>query len=706
MLRIKLLLITLPFIINCQGQTKGTMSEKHQYTNSLINETSPYLLQHAHNPVNWYAWNKETLEIAKKEDKLILISIGYAACHWCHVMEHESFEDSTVAKVMNENFINIKVDREERPDVDQIYMNAVQLMTGSGGWPLNCIALPDGRPLWGATYVPKENWMKALTQLSNLYKNDRKQVEEYAEKLTEGIKQSDLIQLNKEEAVFTEVELDSAVINWQAFIDVKNGGRKGAPKFPMPNNLQFLLRYGVQSNNEKILDYVNTSLTQMAYGGIFDQVGGGFARYSVDDHWHIPHFEKMLYDNAQLVDLYSNAYLVTKNPLYKEVVFETTKFIERELYNDIGAFYSSLDADSNTPDGELEEGVFYVWTKDELQNLLNGDFALFSEYYNVNTYGKWEGDKYNLIRSKSKEEISKNNNISIDDLNKKVSKWKGILLKERDKRDRPRLDDKTLTSWNALMLKAYIQAYTVFDEEHFLEMALKNAHFIINNQMKEDGGLYRNYKNGKSNIEAYLVDYTTVTSAFISLYEATLDESWLRTAKQLTDYSFDHFYDDQSKMFFFTSDKDDALITRKIEIDDNVIPSSNSIMANNLFQLGHYFGNKNYSSTATSMLNNVKANAIKYGGGASNWLILYSNYLGDFYEIAISGENALIKLKEINRHYIPNKLIVGSTKDSDLPLLEYKYSEEVTTIYVCVNGACKLPVTETAKALEQIKIKL
>ena len=607
---------------------------------------------------------------------------------------------------MNENFINIKVDREERPDVDQIYMNAVQLMTGSGGWPLNCIALPDGRPLWGATYVPKENWMKALTQLSNLYKNDRKQVEEYAEKLTEGIKQSDLIQLNKEEAVFTEVELDSAVINWQAFIDVKNGGRKGAPKFPMPNNLQFLLRYGVQSNNEKILDYVNTSLTQMAYGGIFDQVGGGFARYSVDDHWHIPHFEKMLYDNAQLVDLYSNAYLVTKNPLYKEVVFETTKFIERELYNEIGAFYSSLDADSNTPDGELEEGVFYVWTKDELQNLLNGDFALFSEYYNVNTYGKWEGDKYNLIRSKSKEEISKNNNISIDDLNKKVSKWKGILLKERDKRDRPRLDDKTLTSWNALMLKAYIQAYTVFDEEHFLEMALKNAHFIINNQMKEDGGLYRNYKNGKSNIEAYLVDYTTVTSAFISLYEATLDESWLRTAKQLTDYSFDHFYDDQSKMFFFTSDKDDALITRKIEIDDNVIPSSNSIMANNLFQLGHYFGNKNYSSTATSMLNNVKANAIKYGGGASNWLILYSNYLGDFYEIAISGENALIKLKEINRQYIPNKLIVGSTKDSDLPLLEYKYSEEVTTIYVCVNGACKLPVTETAKALEQIKIKL
>jgi len=705
MRRFFVLLILIPIIFSCHSQNKENMSQEYKYTNDLINETSPYLLQHAHNPVNWHAWNKETLDIAKKENKLLLISIGYAACHWCHVMEHESFEDSEVAVLMNENFINVKVDREERPDVDQIYMNAVQLMTGRGGWPLNCIALPDGRPIWGGTYFPKENWMKALIQIAELYKNDPKKIEDYATKLTEGIKQSDIIPLNKEEARFTKIELDSAIINWQSIIDVKNGGRAGAPKFPMPNNLQFLLRYGVQSNNTKLIDYVNTSLTQMAYGGIFDQIGGGFARYSVDDHWHIPHFEKMLYDNAQLVDLYSNAYLVTKNPLYKEVVYETTKFIERELYNDIGAFYSSLDADSLTEDNELEEGVYYVWTKEELQAILDDDFDLFSKYYNINSYGKWENDKYHLIRKTPKQEFSEKNNISIGELDKKVENWRIILLKEREKRNRPRLDDKTLTSWNALMLKAYVKAYSVFNEDHYLLMALKNAHFIINHQFKEDGGLFRNYKNNKSNIEAYLEDYATVIDAFINLYEVTLDESWLRTSKQLTDYTFDHFYDDQSKMFFFTSDKEQDLITRKIEVDDNVIPSSNSIMARNLFKLGHYFSNKNYSSNASAMLNNVKANAIKYGSGASNWLILYNNYIGDFYEIAVSGSDAVEIVKEINNFYIPNKLIAGSTKDSDLPLLEYKYSEDETIIYVCVDGACKLPVIKTKQALEQINIK-
>ena len=700
-----ILLILVPIIFSCHSQSKKNMSQEHKYTNDLINETSPYLLQHAHNPVNWHAWNSETLELAKKENKLLLISIGYAACHWCHVMEHESFEDSTVAAIMNENFINVKVDREERPDVDQIYMSAVQLMTGRGGWPLNCIALPDGRPIWGGTYFPKENWMKALVQISDLYKNDPNKIEDYATKLTEGIKQSDIIPLNKEEAIFTKTELDSAIINWQSLIDTKNGGRTGAPKFPMPNNLQFLLRYGVQTSNTKLIDYVNTSLTQMAYGGIYDQVGGGFARYSVDERWHIPHFEKMLYDNAQLVDLYSNAYSVTKNPLYKEVVYETTEFIERELYNEIGAFYSSLDADSLTEDGELEEGVYYVWTKEELQKLLGNDFDLFSKYYNINSYGKWEDDKYHLVRKVSDLEFSEKNNITLTELDKKVDGWNTLLLAEREKRERPRLDDKTLTSWNALMLKAYVKAYSVFDEDHYLKMALKNAHFIINHQFKEDGGLFRNYKNNKSTIEAYLEDYATVIDAFISLYEVTLDENWLRTAKQLTDYVFDHFYDEQSKMFFFTSDKEKDLITRKIEVDDNVIPSSNSIMAINLFKLGHYFGNKNYSTNASAMLNNIKANAIKYGGGASNWLILYNNYLGDFYEIAVSGSEAVQKIKEINKVYIPNKLIVGSTKDSDLPLLEYKYSKKETIIYVCVDGACKLPVNETEQALKQINIK-
>ena len=350
-------------MVNCTSQNKNPMTD-NTYTNALINESSPYLLQHAHNPVNWYAWNDETLELAKKEKKLILISIGYAACHWCHVMEHESFEDTIVAKIMNQNFINIKVDREERPDVDHVYMNAVQLITGRGGWPLNCVALPDGRPIWGGTYFPKDKWINALEQLAKLYQENPEKAEEYAANLTEGIKQSDLVVLNTSEASFTKDELDKTVSNWEKNMDKKMGGNQGAPKFPMPNNYQFLLRYAKQTNNNKLLNYVNTSLTNMAYGGIFDQVGGGFARYSVDAKWHIPHFEKMLYDNGQLVSLYANAYLVTQNPLYKDIVYRTTNFVEQELMNNEGAFYSSLDADSENEKGELEEGAFYVWKKD------------------------------------------------------------------------------------------------------------------------------------------------------------------------------------------------------------------------------------------------------------------------------------------------------------------------------------------------------
>ncbi|MCA0932591.1 thioredoxin domain-containing protein [Lutimonas saemankumensis] len=686
----------------CKNTKEPNMENNYQYTNALVNETSPYLLQHAHNPVDWYPWNDQTLEMAKKENKLLLISVGYAACHWCHVMERESFEDPEVAALMNENFINIKVDREERPDVDQIYMNAVQLLTGSGGWPLNCVALPDGRPIWGGTYFPKENWINALTQLADLYKNEPEKAEDYAAKLTEGVKQTGLIELNEEEAVFDISGLELAIENWLPTMDQKNGGRKGAPKFPMPGNLSFLLRYAVQNNDKEMMDYVNTSLTQIAYGGIFDHVGGGFARYSVDDHWHVPHFEKMLYDNAQMVSLYSKAFLVTKNPLYKEVVYRTIDFVEAELYKDIGAFYSSLDADSYNEMGELEEGAFYVWNKIDLQNLLNDDFELFSKYYNINGYGKWEDDKYHLIRSISNTEFCVENEIEEDELKIKLRQWQKILSEERNKRERPRLDDKTLTSWNALMLKGYIDAYSVFQEDRFLEVALKNARFLQTKMTKEDGGLYRNYKNDQSNIEAYLEDYATVTDAFISLYEVTLDEKWLHNAKQLIDYSFDHFYNEESKMFFFTSDLETGLITRKVETDDNVIPSSNSIMANNLFKLGHYYANKYYSDNAMTMLNNVKEMTINYGAGASNWLNLYSNYIGEYYEVAIVGPKALDKLKALNQVYIPNKMIIGSQGESKLPLLEYKFNENETTIYVCINGACKLPVSEAAKALDQI----
>jgi len=583
-------------------------------------------------------------------------------------------------------------------------MNAVQLLTGRGGWPLNCVALPDGRPIWGGTYFQKENWINALNQLSDLYANDPEKAREYAEKLTQGVQQSGLIALNESPADFTIQELETSLSNWKPNMDFKNGGRLGAPKFPMPVNIDFLMRYGMQHKDQEVKDYVQTTLTQMAYGGIFDHVGGGFARYSVDDHWHIPHFEKMLYDNAQLLSLYSKAYQANGNPLYREVVQETAAFVERELYDGNGGFYSSLDADSENDEGELEEGAFYVWTKEELQTILGQDFDLFASYYNINGYGKWEKDVYHLIRSVSDKQFCKENSLEIDGLKEKVQNWKKKLFEERAKRVRPRLDDKILTSWNALMLKGYVDAYAAFQEEEYLKMALKSAHFIQRNMMQQDGGLFRNHKLGKSNIDAYLEDYATAIEAYISLYEVTLDENWLQSAKQLTDYCYDHFYDDASKMFYFTSDREKNLISRKIETDDNVIPSSNAILALNLFKLGHYFGNRHYQESAKTMLNNMNQHLVEYGAGAAKWLSLYANYLGDFYEIAVVGAEADLRVREINQKFIPNKLIVGSRKESSLPLLEYKFNERETTIYVCIDGACKLPVNNSEKALEQISI--
>lgn len=678
---------------------------KHKYTNSLINETSPYLLQHAHNPVDWKAWNNETLELAKKENKLILISIGYSSCHWCHVMEHESFESEEVAAIMNQNFINIKVDREERPDIDQVYMNAVQLMTGKGGWPLNCIALPDGRPVWGGTYFPKENWINALDQLSTMYLDKPEEMISYAEKLTEGIKKSNLVTFNESETDFLVSDVKNAVEEWKQHMDFDLGGRKGAPKFPMPNNYEFLLRYGVQAQDSEILEYVNTTLSKMAFGGIYDQIGGGFSRYSVDKKWHVPHFEKMLYDNGQLVSLYAEAYQATKNPLYKDIVYQTLEFIERELTTNEGAFYSSLDADSNTPEGELVEGVFYVWNEIELKSILTNDFELFSDYFNVNNYGYWEHDNYVLIRKNEDAEIAKSHSISIQDLETKVSKWKKTLLVARTKKERPRLDDKSLTSWNALMLKAYIDAYSVFNEPHFLNVAKKNATFLYTKQLQDTGNLNHSYKNGKSTINGYLEDYATVIDAYISLYEATLNETWLNTAKQLTDYTFDHFYNLERSMFYFTSDEDKDLITRKMEIEDNVIPASNSIMAKNLFKLSHYYSNNHYLKVSKQMLNNLKDRAVQYGSGYSNWLQLMCDFSGGYYEVAIAGENAMEKLQEINQHYIPNKLIAGSTSESKIPLMEGRFNENNTYIYICVDGTCKVPETSIKKAINQLKIE-
>ena len=700
-------LVFLSFIatlfFSCNSSTKETLKNSHQYTNPLINETSPYLLQHAHNPVNWKAWNTETLQEAKDEKKLMIISVGYSACHWCHVMEKESFEDSTVAAVMNKNFISVKVDREERPDVDQIYINAVQLMTGSAGWPLNVITLPDGRPVWGGTYFTKKAWLSSLEKMQKLYDKNPQNLIDYADKLEEGIKTMDLIEVNTNELNFIDFPIENTIKNWSTTFDNKYGGPNRAPKFMMPNNLNYLLRYGIKNKDKQILDYVYLTLDNIAYGGVYDHIGGGFSRYSTDMKWHVPHFEKMLYDNAQLVSLYSQAYKATKKPLYEEVVKETLEYIKKEMTHQEGAFYSSLDADSVSEEGELEEGAYYVFNKEELKLQLEEDFNLFSEYYNVTNYGKWEKENYVLIRKKSDQEIITEFSISQEELNQKKKNWKQQLLAYRNNRPKPRLDDKTLTSWNALMIKGYVEAYKAFQVTEYLNAAQTNAQFLIDNQLQENGALNHSYKDGKSSINGYLEDYAAVIDAFIALYEVTLNDAWINKANELAEYSFENFFDKEKSMFYFTSKEDEKLVARNFEYRDNVIPASNSMMAKNLLILSHHFDNEKYLTTSSKMLHNVQPEIESYPSAYSNWLDLMSNFQDNFYEVVVVGKDASKKIAELNARYLPNILIAGSTSESKKPLLNYRYIDGETLIYVCVNNSCKLPVSDISEALNFIK---
>ena len=682
--------------MNTQNQME-TDTTQHKYTNELIYETSPYLLQHAHNPVNWYPWNDEALAKAQKENKLLLISIGYSACHWCHVMEHECFEDEEVAKLMNENFICIKVDREERPDIDQIYMNAVQLMTGRGGWPLNCFALPTGEPFYGGTYFPKAQWMQLRNNIQKEYTIAPEKIIDYANKLTEGVKTSEMLPLVKDETPFSMDVLDAGVARLKKQIDYEEGGGNRAPKFPMPNNYQFLLQYYYHTKDEEVKHVVELTLDKMAFGGIYDQIGGGFARYSTDELWKAPHFEKMLYDNGQLVSLYSEAYQLTKKPLYKHIVYQTLEYIERKMTTENGAFYSALDADS-----EGEEGKFYVWSKEELKEVLGDDYPLIETYYNVSNTGKWEGH-YILLRKKSDEEIAKQFEISVSDLQVKINNLNKKLLEVRAKRIRPGLDDKTLTSWNALMLKGYVDAYNAFGEEKFIAAAEKNATFIASTQLRKDGGLNHNYKNGVSNLDGYLEDYALTIEAYIALYQATFDEKWLTYAKNLMDYAIEHFYDKESGFFFFTSNNAKGLIARKMELSDNVIPASNSSLAKGLFLLGELYYEKDYTQKAKQMLKNIEGQIPQYIAGYSNWAILMLQHVKPFYEIAITGKKSHEKRTEINSKYIPNKILMGSLKESNLPLLEMKYVNGKTMIYVCYNKACQKPTENVEEALQQLK---
>ncbi len=664
--------------------------------NSLIKESSPYLLQHANNPVNWYAWNDETLALAKKENKLILVSIGYSACHWCHVMEHESFEDEQVATIMNENFINIKVDREERPDIDMVYMGAVQLMTGQGGWPLNCFALPDGRPIYGGTYFPKKQWINVLGNLADLFATNPDKAYEYAAHLTDGLEQLEIPKVY-DGTSFDLLTLTNSVYKWKQSFDTEHGGPNRAPKFPLPNNYQFLLNYHFYENDLNVKKHLDVTLTKMAWGGIYDQLGGGFARYSTDVLWKVPHFEKMLYDNAQLVSLYSEAYKQTKNELYKKIVYETIDFVKRELTNPDFGFYSALDADS-----EGIEGKYYVWQKEELHRLLKNDFELFADYYCVNDIGYWEDENYVLMRDTEESIIALKHNVSISELQQKIKACNAILLDVREKRVKPGLDNKVLASWNGLMCKALADAYLVFEEEDFKTLALANANYLVKNYCKENGQLLRVINNNTS-ISGFLEDYAFVIDAFLSVYLITANENWLLKAKALTDYTLKHFYDDKQNTYYFTDSSQEKLVVRKSEWSDNVIPASSSQMAINLYKLSIYFDNTNYRQISEKLLKSVIKEIESYGPGYSNWACLLLQYLKPQIEVVIVGKSVNENLVALYKQSPPNVIFALSDKTSDLPLLKNRYVEGQTLIYVCKNNSCLLPTETVAEALKQIE---
>jgi len=662
---------------------------KSQAPNRLINSTSPYLLQHAYNPVDWFEWGTEALVKAKTEDKPILVSIGYSSCHWCHVMERESFEIEDIAQIMNEHFVCIKVDREERPDIDQIYMEAVQAMGMNGGWPLNVFLTPDQKPFYGGTYFPPQNWAQMLLQLNKAFQNKRNDINSSANDLIQHLNTSDLHRFAKEPGLenFSQAHLDGMFKILSSRFDKTWGGIEKAPKFVMPTIWLFLLRYYSITKNNEALNFVSHTLKKMAQGGIYDQLGGGFSRYSVDSEWFAPHFEKMLYDNAQLVSLYSEAYAVTKEPSFKNVVYETIEWLQREMMNVEGGFYSALDADS-----EGVEGKFYTWTYDELKQVIDSDIQWIEEYYQVTQGGNWEHGRNILHRA--------------DDSfpSFKIIELKEKLLIARAPRIRPGLDDKIVTGWNGMMVVGLIDAYKAFSDPLFIELALKNVSFLEDNII-QNGKVYRAFKNKHSVTEGFLEDYAFLIRLYTYLYQVTFHEEWLTKAVHWTSYVMENFYDSTEGYFHFASGSAEQLVAKKKEVFDNVIPSSNSVMAHNLFRLGTLIDKSDWIKLATDMSSRLASITASEPGYMSNWGILFSEITTGLAEIVIVGAEAEKIRMELHRYYLPFTLTLGTTSTSTLPLFQGReLIDGKTLIYVCRNKTCSLPVTSVSQALEQLTI--
>ncbi len=666
--------------------------------NSLIHASSPYLLQHAYNPVEWNEWNPEILKKAKSENKLLIISIGYAACHWCHVMEHESFEKEEVAEWMNNFYYTIKVDREERPDIDAVYMNAAQLTTGRGGWPLNVIALPDGRPVFAGTYFQKENWIRILEHFAGAWKKNEDELIEVAKKIEEGLQIMESEHIGKdsnEENGVKKEDVDRIVETIYSQLDIEKGGLDKAPKFPMPCIFDFLLNFNYYQKDEKIKQAVHSTLINMMEGGIYDQVVGGFARYSVDEYWFAPHFEKMLYDNGQLISLYSKAFALTGVEAYKKIADETIDWLHQEMTDDkTGSFYSSLDADS-----EGVEGKFYCFTKKEIETYVTYRPDVICDYYSIKPEGNWEHSNI-LYIGMTISELSTQYNLEKKMVISIIDTAKEQLHNARKNRIRPGLDDKCITAWNAMTVTGFLRAYQ-FNENYFALAKASVAFDFLTKKLKQENGLYyRVYKNDKVSIPGFLDDQAFMIEMFIEMYRTHGNEKDLLQAKELLEKVMDYYFDGETSSFFYVASDQEQPVIRTKEITDNVVPASNSVMAYNLYLLGHYFENEAWISISKKMCSSVLPKAGKYGPYYSKWAdVMLAHSVGRI-EVAVVGKKVegLSALQKI-----PGLILMRKTEDkTSVPLLSDKAVGEAMQIYICRDKTCGLPVNTIEAALLEI----
>lgn len=660
-------------------------------SNELINESSPYLLQHANNPVNWYPYGPAALEEAKRRNVPIIISIGYSACHWCHVMEHESFSRQDVAEIMNEHFICIKVDREERPDVDHIYLNSVQLLHGQGGWPLNCFALPDGRPFWGGTYFRPEQWKEVLLQLSDLYHNNYTDILSQVERIHKGIQDMGIIEPPVEKRTINVNTIEDAFEQLSLRFDKTYGGTKGAPKFPMPAVWQFVLNYHFMSQSVEALTHFRLTLDKMAMGGIFDHLGGGFARYSTDQEWKVPHFEKMLYDNAQLAVLYTNAYRATGIEFYYNTLSKILQFIKAELTSPEGAFFTALDADS-----EGEEGRFYLWRKQEVMDILPEYGHLLCRYWGIDKQALWEKGQNILLRPNHDEQFALVEHLSSEELKQLIRMATTTMLNYRNNRIRPNLDNKIIVSWNAMMIKAYVNAAHISDNHEWKEIALKAANFLNVHMISPDGKILRTWQNGSAKINGFLNDYALTADSFISLYQLTFDESWLFRAKQLTDYVISTFSQETSPMFWYTpgDSQDDSIagISRILETADGVEPSGNAVMAHVLLALGNFFEEPLLISRSEQMCVYMHHNIISYPAYYAYWASVAAAHAAGISMVVITGPKSIEFAHRLQSKFNPFTLLAASCNKSAIPVFMNKFRDDRTVIYKCINQKCESPI--------------